>query len=91
MTIVFSICAVINFLVIILGVPSVLWAEKPNGALGLIWWACVTLLVATFSIASVVAALGLATSSSTAAHLILFLGVLLILWMFFTRRAPSRA
>jgi hypothetical protein len=91
MTIVFSICAVINFLVIILGVPSVLWAEKPNGALGLIWWACVTLLVATFSIASLVAALGLATSSSTAAHLILFLGVLLILWMFFTRRAPSRA
>jgi hypothetical protein len=89
MTIVLSICAVIDFLVIILGVPSVLWAKKPNGALGLIWWACVTVLVATFSVASLVAALGLATSTSTAAHVILFLGVLLILWMFFTRRAPS--
>ena len=91
MTIVLSICAVVDFLVIILGVPSVLWTKKPNGALGLIWWACVTLLVATFSVASLVAALGLASSTSTAAHLILFLGVLLILWMFFTRRAPTRA
>jgi hypothetical protein len=91
MTIVLSICAVIDFLVIILGVPSVLWAKKPNGTLGLIWWGCVTLLVATFSVASLVAGLGLATSTSTAGHLILFLGVLLILWMFFTRRAPSHA
>lgn len=91
MIIVLSICAVIDFLVIILGVPSVLWGKKPNGALGLIWWGCVTLLLAIFSIASLVAAFGLATSTSTAAHLILFLGVLLILWMFFTLRAPSQA
>lgn len=91
MTIVLSICAVIDFLVILVGVPSVLWRKKPEGALGLIWWICVTLLLAIFSVASLVAAFGLATSTSTAGHLILFLGVLSILWMFFTLRAPDHA
>lgn len=89
MTILLSIGAVIDFLIIIFGVPSVLWTKKPDGTLGLIWWLCVTLLVALFSVASFVAALGLAISTSTAAHLVLVLGVLFILWMFFTRRAPS--
>jgi hypothetical protein len=91
MTIVLSICAVIDFLVIILGVPGVLWAKKPSGTFGLVWWACVTLLVAVLSVASLVAGLGLATSASTAGHFILFLAALSILWMFFTRRAPSHA
>jgi hypothetical protein len=88
-TIVLGIGAAIDFLVIIFGVPGVLWTKKPDGALGLIWWLSVTLLVAIFSVASFVAALGLATSTSTAAHLVLVVGVLVILWMFFTRRAPS--
>lgn len=91
MTIVLSIGAFINFLVIILGVPRALWKERPSGSGGLIWWAIVTLLVAVFSCVSLVAAVGLASSTSTAAHLVLVLAVLLILWMFFTRRAPSHS
>ena len=57
MTIVLSIGAFINFLVIILGVPYALWKERPSGSGGLIWWASVTLLVAVFALVSLVAAL----------------------------------
>lgn len=90
MAIVLGIGAAIDFLVIILGVPGVLWTKKPSGTLGLLWWLCVTLLVAVFSVASFVAALGLAISDWTAAHFVLAIGVLAILWMFFALRAPSR-
>lgn len=85
MTIVLSIGAFINFLVILLGVPRVLWRERPSGSGGLIWWVSVALLVAVFSFVSLVAAVGLAASTSTAAHLVLVLAVLLIVLMFFTR------
>jgi hypothetical protein len=91
MTIVLSIGAFINFLVIILGVPHMLWKERPSGFSGLIWWASVTLLVAAFSLVSLVAAVGLASSTSTAAHLALVLAVVFIVWMFFTRKAPSHS
>jgi hypothetical protein len=89
MTIVLSIGAFINFLVIIRGVPYALGKERPSGSGGLIWWASVTLLVAVFALVSLVAAVGLASSTSTAAHLVLVLAVLFIVWMFFSRRAPS--
>jgi len=91
MTIVLSIGAIINFLVIALGVPHVLWKQKPNGSNGLIWWVIVTLLVAVFSVVSLVAALGLAISTSAASHFVLALTILFVLWMFFTRKAPSHS
>jgi hypothetical protein len=91
MAIVLSIGAFINFLVILLGVPHILWKERPSGSGGLIWWASVTLLVAVFSFVSLVAAVGLASSTSTAAHFVLVLAILFVVWMFFTRRAPSHS
>jgi heme A synthase len=92
MTTVLSIGAFINFLVIIVGVPVVLWREKPKGSGGLIWWVIVALLVAVFALVSLLATLLLATSASTLAHLVLVLVVLLIVFMFFTPRgAPTRS
>jgi hypothetical protein len=91
MTTVLSIGAFINFLVIIVGVPLVLWREKPKGPSGLIWWVIVALPVVVFALVSLLATLLLATSASTLAHLVLGLVVLLIVFMFFIRRAPTHA
>lgn len=91
MTVVLSIGACINFAIIILGVPYVLWGKKPSGPGGLIWWLAVTLLVMIFGAVSLVAELALATSRSTIARLVLVLAVLIIVVMFFRRQAPSEA
>jgi hypothetical protein len=91
MTVVLSICAFVNFLVIIVGVPHVLWKEKPKGSIGLIWWVIAALPVVVFSGVSLIAALGLAASPWTAAHIVLFLAVLFIPWMFFNRRTLARS
>lgn len=79
MTMLSSLGACIDFLIIIWGVPSVLWSQRPPGLAGSIWWGCVTFLVALFSIASLFAALALATSTSIGTHVIFLLVVALLI------------
>jgi len=90
MTVVLSIGAFVNFLVIILSVPYALWKEKPNGSMGLVWWVIAASPVVVVSLVSLIAARGLAAGSWTAGHVILFLAVLFILWMFFNRKTFAR-
>ena len=91
MTIVLSIGAFINFLVMIVGVPLVLWKEKPKGASGLVWWLIVALPVAVFALVFLVTALLLTTSAWTLGQFHLLLAVVLTLVMFFRRGARTQS
>ena len=87
MTILFSVIAGIDFLVIVLGVPYAVWENAPKASRGPLWWAVVTLLVVIFGLVSLVAGLALATSDSNAGRFALMFAFLFIVFAFFKRRA----
>jgi hypothetical protein len=65
MLILFSVGVLINFLMVTICVPLVLWRDKPKGLGGLIWWAIISLTVALFAFVSFGTGLTLASSAPT--------------------------
>jgi len=93
MTTLLSVGDFINFLVIVVGIPYFLWGSKPEGAsaAGTLWWVVMTVVIVVFAVISLVAALQLATDTDTVTYVLYPLGVLLLVFLYFTRIAPSRS
>jgi uncharacterized membrane protein (UPF0136 family) len=92
MTTLLSIGAFINFLVVVIGIPYFLWSQKPSGGgtAGTIWWVVISAVVLVFGVISLVAGLQLATDTEFVTHILVPIGVLFMLYVFFRRLAPAR-
>ena len=84
MTTLFSVGTFIDFLIILTGVPLMLWRDRPAGNGGVVWWAFVTAAVALFACVSCGTGLALAGDMPSSLKILIVPVDLFMIYVFFT-------